>query len=100
MIKKIINFLKIEWNIIKIYLPLFLSFFIINLELDSKMGNVWYRVNSTGNKTFNFQGILLFFKAPFTNSFLWNYNLWMLNPYISSYIFLLIIKYLNKLFTK
>lgn len=96
----ILDILSIKWNIVKISLPIFIFFFIINLELDPKMGSVWYRINSMGYKNFNYQGILVYFTSPFKNTILWNYKLWRFNPYVSAYIFMLIIKYLDIIYIK
>lgn len=94
LLSKITNILKIEQNIFYIATPIFIFFFILNLEFDRKMGNVWYRINSQGYKVFNIKGILIFFIKPFFNKHLWHFKLWTLNPYVSGYIFLLSVKYL------
>ena len=97
---KIIDFFKIEYSIIKKGLPIFLLFYIINLELDPKMGNIWYRINQYGKKQFNLGGIINMFISPLNNYILWHYKLWSINPYIMAYLFLFSIKQLEYLNNK
>lgn len=63
-------------NII-IFNILLTGIFILNLELDPKMGNIWWR-----NNKFQPRSILNLMIYPFKNIYMWKYNLWSINYWI------------------
>lgn len=76
------------FHYIYIGLPIFFLFFIINLETDKKMGNIWYRINSKGFKQVNLTNIIPFLYLPLYNYHFWLPNMWINNIYLSSIVFL------------
>ena len=66
-----------------LYLFIITLFFLIYVEFS--VGNVFYRVNSLGYKSFHLSSVIHYLIEPLKNKFLWNYQLLDVN-----YIFILI----------
>lgn len=49
------------------------------LELNPKIGNIFFRKDGKGEKHFNIMGITPLLKAPFMNDYLWQPENWDLN---------------------
>lgn len=88
-----INFLKIDKNTILIGTIVALVIFILNMEVDPKLRNIWYRTDVTGIKVINFSNIRGFFIAPFKNLIFWYPRYITINPYLFCYTFLLVLKH-------
>ena len=67
-----------------LYLGIITILFLIYVEYS--VGNVIYRINSSGFRSINLLNILRYLVEPFTNRFLWNIRLLDVN-----YIFILVI---------
>ena len=93
MYKNFFNFFKIDKKSFIVGTTIALCIFILNMEIDPKLGNVWYRINHTGVKVINFTNIIGFFTAPFKNLIFWHPMYITLNPYLFCYVFLLVLKY-------
>ena len=91
-----IDYFYIDPLILKIGLPIFLVYFIINLETSKGMGNIWWRTNQKGLKELRISNILTFFTQPLHKPWLWYPQLWTLNPYVSGYIYLKLLDILDK----
>jgi len=65
------------------YLLTITLFFLLYVEIS--VGNVFYRINSLGYKSFHLSSIIHYLIEPLKNKFLWNYQLLDVN-----YIFILI----------
>ncbi len=61
-----------------------LVIFTLYLELNPKLGNIWYRQDSMGIKRISPKALLEYFKKPFQSIMLWNPKNWDLNPYMFS----------------
>ena len=98
MYKNIINFLKIDKNTFLIGTIVALLTFILNMETDPKLRNIWYRIDHSGVKVINFANIIGFFTAPFKNLIFWHPRYITLNPYLFCYVFLITLKYYHNYF--
>lgn len=67
-----------------LYLGIITILFLIYVEYS--VGNIIYRINSSGFRSINILNILRYLVEPFTNRFLWNIRLLDVN-----YIFILVI---------
>jgi hypothetical protein len=56
--------------------------FIIYLECNSTLGNIWYRISDDGTRRVSLTGLLYFLARPFTDKLFWNCNMWDLNSVI------------------
>jgi len=65
------------------YLLTITLFFLLYVEIS--VGNVFYRINSLGYKSFHLSSIIHYLIEPLKNKFLWNYQLLDVN-----YVFILI----------
>ena len=93
MYKNFLNFFKIDKKTFIIGTTVALFIFVINMEIDPKLGNIWYRIDHTGVKVINFANVIGFFKAPFKNLIFWHPRYVTLNPYLFCYVFSLTLKY-------
>ena len=96
----ILDYFKIDSNILIPGIPIISGVYILSLELGRGMGNVWYRTMPNGKRSFVPSAIWGFFTSPFKNKFLWYPQTWSLNPYIFIYVYLKIIDILYKLSKK
>ena len=85
-------------NEFTIALPIYFITFISYLELSPKLGNIWYRTASDGNKYINFGSLLEFIYKPFKQSFFWYPQFWDINIYIGLYITTLLVKLGHKVY--
>lgn len=67
-----------------IYLYIFIITLLFLLYVESTVGNVFYRINSDGNYSFEPTSVLFYLIEPFHNQLLWNVRLLDIN-----YIFVL-----------
>ncbi len=78
-----------------------LILFGIYLEINPKLGNIWYRKNEKNIRKISIPAFLQYFKQPFKNKFLWYPRYWDLNPYMFTTIittgFITIRKYFDHL---
>ncbi len=83
-----------------IAIPIFLLFFILNLETDNKLGNIWYRITDNNIKKFSPNNIISFFILPFnpTYNYLWYPSVWVTNPYIVIFLLMTILIKLDNSF--
>jgi hypothetical protein len=70
--------------------------FAIYVELNPKMTNIWYRVNSEGIKTIQLDNLLQLISGPFRYIFYWFPNYWDINYIIYLIIIFIIIEQINK----
>lgn len=96
----ILDYFKIDQNILIPGIPILTSVYILSLELGKGMGNVWYRTMENGKRAFLPSAIPQFFTSPFKNLYLWYPETWSLNPYIFVYVYLKIIDIIYKLTKK
>ena len=68
------------------YLYLSLITFLFIYHLETSVGNVFIRINDTGNINLNFKSLFCYLIHPLHNSFLWNIELLDVN-----YIFIILI---------
>lgn len=61
------------------------TFFILYLELNPFIKNIWYRKDQTGNYEINFLNIIPYYYEPLTSIMFWNPIFWDLNPYIYTF---------------
>tara|TARA_B100001093_G_scaffold342344_1_gene327162 strand:+ start:169 stop:486 length:318 start_codon:yes stop_codon:yes gene_type:complete len=80
-------------------IPLYSIWFLSYLELSPKLGNIWYRIASDGEKHINLGGLREFIYKPFKNSFFWWPRFWDINIYIGIYITAILINLLHKAYT-
>ena len=66
-----------------LYLLTITLFFLLYVEIS--VGNIFYRINSLGYKSFHLSSIIHYLIEPLKNKFLWNYQLLDVN-----YVFILI----------
>jgi len=75
------------------------TYFLYKLEAPD-MGNILFRVDSTGSKVFSFESLLSIMEAPFkyiifwTNTDLYSIN-WIITTFIGGIIFYTIYKIIN-----
>jgi len=81
------------WSII-IYIVPFIGY----LELNPSLGNIWYRLDSTGKYSIQLNNLFQFFYLPFINKLFW-YELLDLNIYFGIYIIDLLLFNYNKIIT-
>ena len=62
-----------------------LIIFLIYLEFSPNLGNIWYRIDSTGNRKIMIKGAISVILYPFKNITLWYPNNWDLNYFIYLY---------------
>jgi len=53
--------------------------FVLYLEISPKLGNIWYRYDSTGVRTIQVDSFVNYITYPFKNSLLWKPENWDLN---------------------
>lgn len=68
---------------------------LLNLQFNPKIGNVWIRPDDTGKKVFCPMSIISLLIAPFQNLYFWFPSNWDLNFYTFFGITYLIISILN-----
>lgn len=52
-------------------IPLGFLNWLLYLELHPQLGNIWYRIDVTGNRSLNFDSIFALIKKPFTEIIYW-----------------------------
>ena len=76
-----------------------LIIFTLYLELNPRLGDVWYRQDSNNIRRIYPNSLLEYFKKPFQNKILWYPQNWDLNPYtfttLISISFTMLRKYFN-----
>ena len=102
MLNKLINKLFYNTNNTNIYIAegyiIGIIIFILYLELNPKLGNIWYRINENKLYQFRPQNILQYFIKPFTNIIFWYPINWDINPYIFSTIITLFFTNIRNLY--
>jgi len=68
----------------------------IYVEVNPKMTNIWYRVNSEGIKTIQLDNLLELITGPLRYIFYWYPNYWDINYFIYLIITFVIIEQINK----
>lgn len=61
-----------------------LILFILYLELSPKLGNIWFRYASTGEREIQPESLLHFLSYPFKNGLFWKPENWDLNFIVMS----------------
>ena len=85
----------ILYNLILAFIISFVIF-AIYVEVNPKMTNIWYRVNSEGIKTIQLDNLLQLISGPFRYIFYWFPNYWDINYFIYLIIIFIIIEQINK----
>lgn len=75
-----------------------LIIFALYLELNPKIGNVWYRINENKLYQIRPQNLLEYFIKPFKDFTFWNPRYWDINPYMFSTIISLTFTGIRNLF--
>jgi hypothetical protein len=70
-----------------IWIGLIFVVWMIYLEFSSKLGNIWWRINSKGQREFQLDGLLSMISYPLKNMNFWNPQFWDLNIYVILAIF-------------
>jgi hypothetical protein len=84
-------------NIISSFIISFISFGLY-VELNPKIGNIWWRINSQGNKEIRINNLFALMFAPFYYLFYWLPNMWDINFFIwwgITYLFISSLKIKN-----
>ena len=81
-------------NIISSFFISFISFGLY-VELNPKIGNIWWRINSQGEKEIRIKNLFALIFAPFYYFFYWLPNMWDINFFIWWGITYLIMKWLT-----
>jgi len=68
----------------------------IYVEINPKMTNIWYRVNSEGIKTIQLDNLLELMSGQLRYIFYWFPNYWDINYFIHLIIIFVIIEQINK----
>ena len=68
-----------------------LIIFLFYLEFSPKLGNIWYRIDSTGKRRIMIKGAINVILYPFKNYTLWYPKNWDLNYFIYLYFTYLIL---------
>ena len=89
--KKIIN---IIYNILIAFI-ISTIIFAIYVEINPKMTNIWYRINSDGIKTIQLQNLIELMLGPLKYSFYWLPKYYDINYFIYFILTLIIIEYIN-----
>ena len=85
----------ILYNLILAFIISFVIF-AIYVEVNPKMINIWYRVNSEGIKTIQLDNLLELISGPLRYIFYWFPNYWDINYFIYLIITFIIIEQINK----
>ena len=64
------------------YFIISIVIFSIYIEITPGLSNIWYRVNSKGNKVICINYLISYILEPFHNKILWTYKLWDINSII------------------
>jgi len=93
----------LEWFIISWYdlirgYSIYFILFIIYLELNPKLSNIWIRCDSNNILKICPSGILTMLYKPFQYIFFWKPEYWDINFYVGGYIFTLIIQILYNIY--
>ena len=85
-------------NVNKLFAAFIISIIIfgIYVEINPKMTNIWYRVNSEGIKSIQLDNLLELMTGPFRYIFYWYPNYWDINYFIYLIITFVIIEQINK----
>jgi hypothetical protein len=75
---------------------LYLIIFMIYLELNPKIGNVWYRIGSDGKKHINLSSLYNLIVQPLYSIDLWYPSFWDLNYFVGTFFTILILNYATK----
>jgi len=59
-----------------------LILFAIYVEISPTMGNIWYRTNSDGNKSFSIQGLINLMWYSMISTDMWRIEMWPINVII------------------
>ncbi len=91
------NYEKLFNILFNILLAFIISTFIfaIYVELNPKMTNIWYRINSEGNKTIQLENLFELMLGPLKYSFYWLPNYFDINYFIHFLVILIIIEFIN-----
>jgi hypothetical protein len=84
-------------NLILISLSISFPLWLLNLQFNPKIGNVWIRPDETGERVFCYKSIINVLKEPFINWYFWKPCNWDINFYTFFGITYLIIYLLNKI---
>lgn len=68
-------------NIISSFIISFISFGLY-VELNPKITNIWWRINSNGNKEIRINNLIALIFAPLYYMFYWLPNMWDINFFI------------------
>lgn len=55
---------------------------LLNLELNPTLGNIWWRTCEDGNRHLNIKGLVHVLMSPFYDKRLWLPRFWDFNPYM------------------
>ena len=72
------------------------TLWLLYLQFDTKIGNVWLRPDHNNNLVFCYKSIINMLKYPFQNFNLWKPKYWDLNYYVIFILTYLLIYFLKK----
>lgn len=85
-------------NDLLLSLIIFIIVYLINLEFNPGLGNIYIRPNESNQKILVLKNIIPFFVLPFRNLNFWKPSLWDVNPYTLFLIIFIIISGLSYLY--
>ena len=74
----------------------FIFLWLLNLELNPSLGNVWWRITTDGHRSLNLNSLCTLFTKPLTYCGLWHPRFWDVNPYTYFFLCGVIIDVLRK----
>ena len=84
---QISNLLLVEKKSLLAGSLVYLIIFMLYLELNPRITNVWLRKDSNNIYRFSLKGLFLILKKPFEYVIFWKPSFWDLNYYVGAYIF-------------
>lgn len=67
------------------------------VEVNPQMTNIWWRIDSNGNKQIIISNLFRLIFAPLEYIFYWNFNAWDINFFIWWIIIFIVVKLINLL---
>ena len=73
---------------------------LLNLELNPGLGNIWWRTTQCNTRSFSLTGIIQMFTAPFFQYQLWLPRFWDVNPWTFFVVSKIIVSTVTSLMNK